>query len=54
MFPLPPLAKQVRIVAETERRFSLVEELGSCVEVNRKRSSWVRETILWQAFVGEL
>ena len=28
--PLPPLAEQTRIVAEVERRLSVVEELSRC------------------------
>ncbi len=32
--PLPPLAEQTRIVAEVERRMSVVEELESVVTAN--------------------
>jgi type I restriction enzyme, S subunit len=51
-FPLPPLAEQERIVAEIERRFSLVEELDCAVSVNRQRGDWLRQSILQKAFAG--
>lgn len=42
-FPLPPLAEQTRIVAEVERRLSVVDELEA-----------LRQSILQKAFTGEL
>ena len=39
---LPPLAEQTRIVAEVERRLSVVEELESVVSANLQRASSLR------------
>lgn len=52
--PLPPLAEQTRIVAEVERRLSVVEELESVVSVNLQRSVRLRQSILQKAFTGQL
>jgi type I restriction enzyme S subunit len=52
--PLPPLAEQTRIVAEVERRLSVVEELESVVTANLKRAARLRQSILQKAFTGEL
>ena len=52
--PLPPLAEQTRIVAEVERRLSVVEELESVVSANLQRASRLRQSILQKAFTGEL
>jgi type I restriction enzyme, S subunit len=51
---LPPLAEQGRIVAEVERRFSVIEELETVVTANLKRAKRLRQSILHQAFCGEL
>lgn len=40
--PLPPLAEQEQIVAEVERRLSVVSELEATVEANLKRSERLR------------
>lgn len=53
-FPLPPLAEQQRIVAEVERRLSIVEELESAVRANLKRAERLRQAILKRAFEGKL
>jgi len=53
-FPLPPLAEQTRIVAEVERRLSVVEELESVVSANLLRATRLRQSILKMAFSGEL
>ena len=53
-FPLPPLAEQTRIVAEVERRLSVVEELESVVTANLQRATRLRQSILQSAFTGEL
>lgn len=52
--PLPPLAEQKRIVAETERRLSVTDELDSQVEANAKRSGRLRQSVLKSAFEGKL
>ncbi len=52
--PLPPLAEQTRIVAEMERRLSVVEELEAMVSVNLQRATRLRQSILQKAFAGEL
>lgn len=52
--PLPPLAEQTRIVAEVERRLSVVEELEAVVSANLQRAARLRQSILQKAFTGEL
>lgn len=51
--PLPPLAEQQRIVAEVERRLSVVEELEAVVSANLNRSTRLRSAILSGTFEGE-
>jgi type I restriction enzyme S subunit len=46
--------EQTRIVAEVERRFSVVEELESVVSANLQRATRIRQSILQKAFTGEL
>jgi type I restriction enzyme S subunit len=52
--PNPPLAEQERIVAEVERRLSVVEELSVLVESNLKRATRLRQAVLQKAFEGKL
>jgi type I restriction enzyme, S subunit len=52
--PLPPLAEQRQIVAEVERRLSIIEELEAAVQANMKRADRLRQAILQKAFTGQL
>ena len=52
--PVPSLAEQTRIVAEVERRLSVVEELEATVAANLQRAARLRQSILQKAFAGEL
>ena len=52
--PLPSLAEQRRIVAEVERRLSVVEELEAVVNANLQRATRLRQSILQRAFSGGL
>jgi type I restriction enzyme S subunit len=54
IFPLPPAPEQRRIVAEVERRLSIVEELEAAVETNLARAGRLRQSILKRAFEGKL
>jgi len=51
---LPPSAEQQRIVAEVERRLSVVEEIGEVVNTNLQRATRLRQSILQRAFEGKL
>ena len=51
--PIPPPAEQTRIVAEVERRLSVVEELEAVVSANLQRASRLRQSILEKAFTGK-
>ena len=52
--PLPPLAEQYRIVAEVERRLSIIQQAEGTVESNITRAERLRQSILEQAFSGKL
>ncbi len=52
--PLPPLAEQKRIVAEVDRRLSLICEIDSQINANTKRAERLRQSILSQSFAGRL
>ena len=47
---LPPIAEQYRIVAEVERRLSVIEELEVAVAANLKRAERLRQSVLARAF----
>ncbi|MBI4023426.1 MAG: restriction endonuclease subunit S [Verrucomicrobia bacterium] len=51
---LPPPAEQTRIVAEVERRLSVVEELEFAVANNLQRATRLRQSVLQRAFEGKL
>ncbi len=48
--PLPPFTEQIRIVAEVERRLSVIEELQSTVSTNLQRATRLRQSIPQRAF----
>lgn len=52
--PLPPLADQRRIVAEVDRRLSIVSGVTAEVDANLKRAQALRQAVLARAFTGEL
>jgi type I restriction enzyme S subunit len=52
--PLPPLAEQEQIVAEVERRLSVIERAEATVTVDLQRAARLRQSILQQAFSGKL
>ncbi|MCL4872356.1 MAG: restriction endonuclease subunit S, partial [Anaerolineae bacterium] len=53
-FPLPPLAEQKRIVAEVERRLSVVAATEQAIATNLARAERLRQSILHRAFTGQL
>ncbi len=52
--PLPPLAEQRRIVAEVERRLSVIQQAEAAVDASLQRAERLRQSILKRAFSGEL
>lgn len=50
--PFPPLGEQIRIVAEVERRLSVIEEQEAAVAANLQRAARLRQSILKQSFSG--
>ena len=54
LFPLPPMAEQTRIVAEVERRLSVIQQTEATVEASLARAERLRQSILKQAFSGKL
>lgn len=50
----PSLTEQGIMVAEVERRLSVIEELKAAVEANFIRADRLRQSILSQAFSGKL
>ncbi len=51
---IPPAAEQTRIVAEVERRLSVLDALDHSVEQNLARCNGLRQSILKRAFEGKL
>ena len=51
---IPALAEQQRIVAEVERRLSVVDELEAVVNANLQRAARLRQAILQRSFSGNL
>ena len=54
VIPLPPTSEQRRIVAEVERRLSVIQQAGAAVEASLQRAERLRQSILKRAFSGEL
>jgi type I restriction enzyme S subunit len=52
--PIPPVAEQDRIVAELERRLSVVDQVDAAVHANLKRAERLRQAVLLSAFEGKL
>ena len=52
--PFPPLAEQNRIVSEVGSRLSLLRETEAQVDANSRRVARLRQSILAQAFCGEI
>jgi type I restriction enzyme S subunit len=52
--PLPPATEQHRIVAEVERRLSVVQAAERAVETNLRRADRLRQAVLKRAFEGKL
>lgn len=48
--PIPPRSEQLRIVAETDRRLSIIRETETQVNANLKRAERFRQSILSRAF----
>ena len=52
--PFPPSVEQDQIVAEVERRLSVIDELEATVEANLTRAARLRQSVLQTAFSGKL
>ncbi len=50
--PLPPISEQERIVAEVERRLTLLCATEAQVEANLQRAQLLRQSVLSKAFTG--
>lgn len=48
---ISPLAEETRLLAEVERRLSVVEELETVLNANLQRASRLRQSILQKAFL---
>jgi type I restriction enzyme S subunit len=52
--PLAPLPEQERMVAEVQRRLSIIDELQTQAEINVQRAGRLRQAVLKRAFEGKL
>jgi type I restriction enzyme S subunit len=50
VLPVPPIAEQVRIVAEVDRHLSIVREVEAEVATNLQRAQALRQATLAKAF----
>lgn len=50
--PMPPIAEQMRIVAEVDRRLSLLRQTEAQVDANLQRAELLRQSTLATAFRG--
>jgi type I restriction enzyme S subunit len=53
VLPLPPLPEQQQIIAEVERRLSVIEEIEAMAFINFQRAERLKQSILQQAFAGQ-
>lgn len=53
-YPVPPAAEQHRIVAEVDRRLSVLDALDATLDANLARCARLRQSILKRAFEGRL
>jgi len=51
--PTPPLSYQQSIVAEVDRRLSIIREVENEVDANLKRAQALRQAVLARAFSGD-
>ena len=51
--PVPPLAEQVRILAEVDRHLSIIREVEAEVDVNIRRAQALRQATLGKAFAPD-
>ena len=51
---IPPLAEQHRIVAEVDRRLSVLDALAASIDANLARCARLRQAVLKRAFEGRL
>ena len=54
LVPLPPSTEQARIIAEVERRLSVIDEMEATAAANLKRTDRLHQSILHRAFLGDL
>jgi type I restriction enzyme, S subunit len=52
--PLPGIAEQQRIIAEVDRRLSVVEEIEAVVNTNLQRATRLHQSVLARAFARTL
>jgi len=50
--PTPPLAEQIRIVAEVDRHLSIIREVEAEVDANLQRAQALRQATLAKAFAA--